>query len=352
MIRILIVEDENPVADLLKQILEKAGYTCALAFNSTQAREYLDKEQFELILTDIRMPGESGLDLLKSVLPGCPNTAAIVITGYDDSRIAEIALSLGVYDYIIKPFRKNDVLISVANALLRRKLDIEGRTKRQLLEKKISGQSKSLHENMTKLRKSLDGAIRAIALTVEMRDPYTAGHQERVAVLASAIAKELGFSDRKISVIQMAGTVHDIGKISVPAEILAKPHSLTANEFNLIKVHSEVGFNILKNIESPWPIAQIVLQHHERMNGSGYPQGLVGENILMESRILAVSDVVEAMSSYRPYRPAPGIEKALREISENKGILYDSSVSDACLKTFSKKGFDEIFLKKNRNWKI
>jgi HD-GYP domain-containing protein (c-di-GMP phosphodiesterase class II) len=174
---------------------------------------------------------------------------------------------------------------------------------------------------------------------IEMRDPYTAGHQKRCADIARAIATEMGFTQEKIDGIRMVGTIHDIGKLSIPAEILTKPIKLTKIEFSLIKEHSVSGYDMLKDIESPWPLAEIIYQHHERMNGSGYPRKLKGNEILIEARIMAVADVVEAMSSHRPYRAALGIEAALEEIEKNKGILYDNVVVDACLSLFREKGY-------------
>ncbi|MCX5990853.1 MAG: HD-GYP domain-containing protein, partial [Chloroflexi bacterium] len=181
--------------------------------------------------------------------------------------------------------------------------------------------------------------IQAIALTSESRDRYTAGHQRRVAQLGCAIAREMGFTPDQTQAIRIAGLLHDIGKISVPQEILSKPGILTDIEFQLIKVHSQVGYDILKTVEFPWPIADIVVQHHERMNGSGYPSGIREDKLLIEARILGVADVVEAMTSHRPYRPPLGIDKALEEISCNSGILYDPNVVSACLGVFSEKGF-------------
>jgi PAS domain S-box-containing protein len=190
-----------------------------------------------------------------------------------------------------------------------------------------------------RLRKALGATVQAIAVTVEARDPYTAGHQHRVADLSRSIAKEMNLPDDQILGINMAATIHDLGKISVPAEILSKPTKLKKTEFDLIKEHSQSGYDILKDIDFPWPIARMVLEHHERMNGSGYPNGLTGENILVESKILAVADVVEAMASHRPYRPALGIDAALDEIEKNRGILYDDAVADSCLRLFREKGF-------------
>jgi PAS domain S-box-containing protein len=194
-------------------------------------------------------------------------------------------------------------------------------------------------ENIERLRKSLGATINAMAVTVETRDPYTAGHQRRVADLARAIAKEINLRSDLIDGVRMASTIHDIGKMSVPSEILTKPTKLTDLEFSLIKTHSRAGYDILKDIEFPWPVANVVLQHHERMDGSGYPQGLKGDDILLEARIIAVADVVESMASHRPYRPALGIEVALEEIEKNKGILYDDTVAAACLRLFREKSY-------------
>ncbi|GEM_PF-340567 len=185
-----------------------------------------------------------------------------------------------------------------------------------------------------KLQQTMNGIIQTIAVIVETRDPYTAGHQNRVGDLAAAIAKEMNLPGEQIEGVRIAGIIHDLGKIAVPAEILSKPGKLNANEFNLVKLHPQVGFDMLKNIEFPWPLAQVIFQHHERMNGSGYPQGLKGEEIIFEARIIAVADVVEAMSSHRPYRPSLGLEIAKDEIQKNKGILYDANVVDACLNVF------------------
>jgi PAS domain S-box-containing protein/putative nucleotidyltransferase with HDIG domain len=196
-----------------------------------------------------------------------------------------------------------------------------------------------LQDTLDSLRKAVNSTIQAMVSAVETRDPYTAGHQKRSANLALAIAAEMGLPQDKIDAIRMAGSIHDIGKLSIPAEILSKPTKLSELEFSLIKEHARRGFEMLKDVESPWPLAEIVYQHHERMDGSGYPRNLKGEEILMEARILNVADVVEAMSSHRPYRPGLGIDAALGEIEKNRGIYYDKTVADACLRLFREKGF-------------
>ena len=196
-----------------------------------------------------------------------------------------------------------------------------------------------LQESLRGLRKAISGIIQVLSAVSEIRDPYTAGHQRRMAHLAQAIARELGLAPDRVEGIRVAGVIHDIGKLSIPAEILSKPSRLTKFEYELIKSHPQIGHDILGQVDFAWPISTMILQHHERMDGSGYPQGLKGEAILLESRVLEVADVVEAMASHRPYRPALGIEAALGEIEKNKGTLFDADVVSACLSLFQEKGF-------------
>jgi PAS domain S-box-containing protein/putative nucleotidyltransferase with HDIG domain len=199
--------------------------------------------------------------------------------------------------------------------------------------------AEELRQTSIRLQRAIEGAINAVALTTEIRDPYTAGHQHRVAKLACSIGRELGLSENQIEGVRVAGTLHDIGKIYVPAEILSRPGRLRQNEINLVKDHAQVGYDLLSTIEFPWPVAQIVLQHHERMNGSGYPLGLSGDEICIEAKIMSVADVVEAMASHRPYRPALSIEEALLEILQQRGVLYSPEAVDACIKVFTEQGF-------------
>ncbi len=209
---------------------------------------------------------------------------------------------------------------------------VEDITSRKLAEE-------SLQNSLEKARSSLAGTIQAMALIVETRDPYTAGHQRMVSSLARAIAEEMGLSSDAVDTIRMASVIHDIGKMSVPAEILSKPTKLSDIEFGLIKVHPQSGYDILKDVELPYPLAEMVLQHHERLDGSGYPQGLKDGEILLEAQIMSVADVVEAMASHRPYRPSLGIDTALEEIEKNKGVLYNPEVVEICVRLFRENGF-------------
>lgn len=196
-----------------------------------------------------------------------------------------------------------------------------------------------LQQSLEDSRATLNKVVEAMVLLCEVRDPYTSGHQRRVAQLACAVAREMGLSEEHNHGICTAGFIHDIGKVAVPMEILSKPSRLSDYEFSIIKTHPEVAYEVLKGLKFPWPVAQAILQHHERLDGSGYPKGLSGEDIILEARSLGVADVVEAMASHRPYRPALGMDRALQEISQNRGILYDPKVVDACLKLCTEKGF-------------
>ncbi|MBW2028444.1 MAG: HD domain-containing protein [Deltaproteobacteria bacterium] len=262
-----------------------------------------------------------------------------MVTALDDPAFAEAALEIGAYGYIIKPFKPNEVVINVANALRRRMLEIQSRNYREELERTVEERTKALRLALKNVQRSMEGVIHAMALTIETRDPYTAGHQARVTRLAVSIGQELNLSPKEIEGIRMAGMIHDVGKIAVPAEILSKPGDLTDIEFSLIKTHPTVGYHILKDIDFPYPIAQIVLQHHERLDGSGYPKGASGDQILIQAKIIAVADVVEAMASHRPYRPSLGVDKALWEIGENRGVLYDPEVAELCIRLIRDKGF-------------
>jgi PAS domain S-box-containing protein len=197
----------------------------------------------------------------------------------------------------------------------------------------------TIEASLRNLQKALNGTVKALANTLESKDPYTASHQRRVVQLACALAQELGESPHFIEGIRVMGFLHDLGKIAIPSEILSKPSRLSEYEFNLIKIHPQAGFDILREIDFPWPVALAVLQHHERLDGSGYPHGLSGDDIIMEARILAVADVVEAIASHRPYRPALGLDQAMTEISQHQGVRYDPDVVQACLSLLSEKAF-------------
>jgi putative nucleotidyltransferase with HDIG domain len=273
------------------------------------------------------MPSFDGMAALKLALEYSLDTPFIIVTGSVSEDVAAECMKAGAWDYIIKQHIRR-LGPAVVNALDKKQTLI---TKRKAEEEREAA--------YRALDKALADSIAAMSKIVEIRDPYTAGHQTRVADLSVAIARELKLPEEHVKYIRIAALIHDIGKIYIPSDILSKPGKLRDMEWQLIKIHAQGSYDILKTIEFPWPIARIAWQHHERLDGSGYPNGLNGDNILLEAKILAVADVVEAMSSYRPYRPALGIEKALGEISHNRGVLYDPDIVDVCLKLFSDNSF-------------
>jgi putative nucleotidyltransferase with HDIG domain len=255
-----------------------------------------------------------------------------------------ISLSLGMLTVVSKEMEAEDELKRhhdhLESMVLKRTSEltlVNKQLEQEIVERKLA--EYKLKQSYHQLENNLDEMVRAMSLTVEERDPYTAGHQRRSTELAVALAREMGLSDHRCKGLRMAGLIHDMGKIAIPAEILSKPGGLNNVEFQLIKRHPQVGYDILKQFDFPWAVDNIVLQHHERLNGSGYPQGLAGENILLEARILCIADVVETIESHRPYRPGRGIEVALEEISRNRGRLYDPNGVDACLTLFRAKHF-------------
>ncbi len=339
MPKILIVDDEKSIRLSVQSFLQDAGYEVRVAEDTRGARALLAEGDYDVVVTDVVMPGASGVTLLQAIREASPDVQVIMMTGEPSVETAADAVRAGASDYLAKPVGKADILKAVRRAAdtkrmwdENRRLQAENRRYQEGLEQMVTQRTEELH-------RALEGAIRAMALAVESRDPYTAGHEQRVAGLARAIAEEMGLPGEGIQAVYFAGVVHDLGKLSVPAEILSKPSQLNAAEFALIKMHSNTGYQILKTVEFPWPLAELVFQHHERMDGSGYPRGLSGNAIALEARILAVSDVVEAMASHRPYRPALGIEAALAEIVDKRGTWFDTRVVAACVRLFREKGF-------------
>lgn len=319
-ISVLVVDDELAIRKLIFRILKNEGLTLFEATNGRKALEMLAQESFDLVITDISMPEMNGIELTQKIKQR-HDVDVIMMTGYFKNIHFHDAISLGASDFIQKPFESEEFRLRLARVLRERK------TRAQLAQ------------SLQQFETVLDGVVNALSATVEARDPYTSGHQKRVASIAVSIAKSLGLDDYRVKGISMAGLLHDLGKIAIPAEILSKPGRLSEVEFLLIKKHPEAGYNILKDIEFPMPIAETVYQHHERIDGSGYPRGLRKNEILLEARILAVADVIEAMSSHRPYRPALGAVVAIEEISKNNGIIYDADVVNACLKIVNSKDF-------------
>jgi PAS domain S-box-containing protein/putative nucleotidyltransferase with HDIG domain len=454
-INVLIVEDSEDDAALLLHTLQSDGYdpVYEVVYTLEAMSEALDRQEWDLVISDYAMPRFSGLDAMNLLQEKDPDLSFILVTGQVGEEVAVDAMKIGANDYILKSNlarlipaverelrdtrarrknRKNEqalresreryrLIVETANEGIW-KINEEDRTvfvnqnmaemlgyavdeimgqtpyafmheewgkvaaaniqrirqgSREQLEHRyrrkdgtdlwvivssspvfhggryagvfgmhtdITERKKSeemLRESHAKLEKTFEQTVESLSAIAEMKDPYTAGHQVRVAKLARAIASELGMSDEQVEAIRTASLLHDIGKIIVPPEILNKPGKLSALERSFVEVHAQASYEILKSIEFEFPIAEIILQHHERLDGTGYPRGLSGDSILKEARILTVADVVEAMASHRPYRPALPLETALEEIVSHRGTLYDAEAVDACLRLFADKGFTQ-----------
>jgi putative two-component system response regulator len=366
--KILAVEDEAVVRTNVATYLEDSGYDVYQAENGLTGWDQFEKYNPDLVLLDLKMPVMTGVELLDKITTASPDTPIIIVSGTGSIKDAISALKAGAWDYITKPIQEMEVLeYSIKKSLERsylikenrmysknlesliekRTFELKERTKdleqiNELYKKEIRERifaEDKLVESFGALEKTIDGTIQTISYIGELRDSYTAGHQQRVALLAQAIARELTLSSEQIKGVYVSGMLHDIGKIAIPLEILCKPNNLSELDMQYIRIHPQAGYDILEKIKFPWPVAQYVLQHHERLDGSGYPLGLIGEYILPESKIIAVADVVESIASHRPYRGSLGIDAALKEITSKSGTAYDERVVSACVKLFIEKKF-------------
>ncbi|ETR72983.1 MAG: Response regulator receiver modulated metal dependent phosphohydrolase [Candidatus Magnetoglobus multicellularis str. Araruama] len=335
---ILTIDDEYLIRETISDYLEELGYKVIQAENGRAGIDVFRSQKPDMVLVDLRMPEMDGLDVLSIICKESPQTPIIMVSGTGILQDAIDAIRKGAWDYVSKPIQDMAVLdYAVTRSLERAELLRENEIYKQRLEEKVHQRTKELEKSNAQLRSTLEDIVESLSILTEKRDPYTSGHQKRVSVLAALIAQEMGLSEEEITAIRFAGQLHDIGKIYVPAEFLSKPTRLDEEEMAVIRKHSVVGYEILKNIQFPWPIAETIHQHHERMDGSGYPQGLTDSDILLDAKIIAIADVVEAMSSHRPYRPALGVEKALDEIRKNQGKFYCMDCSNALLRLFEKK---------------
>ncbi len=397
--KILILEDSKLQAQRLVGILKEVGYSVIAAGDGVEGLHALTGSIPDLIISDIEMPRLDGYGFCNALKKDreFSHIPVILLTSMSEPKHIVEGLRAGADYYLTKPYSKSLLLAMVGSILAdgdsskarngAQTFEVRTRGKRErisadpqqianflfstfdnlvfhnqelsqtrqelkstndTLEERIREKTLSLEQEVAErkkaheaLKQTLNGTVVALARSVEMRDPYTAGHQMRVSELATRIARELGFSEDRLEGMRVMGLLHDIGKIIVPAEILTKPSGLTDYEFLFIKAHCKAGYDILKEIQFPWPVATAVFQHHERLNGSGYPLGLPGDRIMMEAKILAVADVTESMSSHRPYRPALGVDAALDEIIGNRGILYATEAADALVKVFKTEGWRE-----------
>ncbi|MBN1662980.1 MAG: PAS domain S-box protein [Deltaproteobacteria bacterium] len=309
-------------------------------FESSQEGIYRSTPEGRFIMANRAMARIFGYDSPEELIAGITDIAGqIYADPAERTAIMEVIREQGFVRNHETRFRKKDGRAFWVSMTMQAICDDQGRV---VYYDGITEDIDERKQSADRVERALTATVHAIAAVVETKDPYTAGHQRRTTDLARSIAAEMGLPAEELDFIRMAAVIHDIGKIAVPAEILSKPTKLTDIEFDLIKIHSQAGYDILKDIDFPWPVAEVILQHHERINGSGYPRGLKGDAILPEARILSVADVVEAISSHRPYRAALGIDPALEEITKNRAILYDPDAVDACLRLFHDKGYQLV----------
>ena len=340
MTRILIVDDEPVIQRTLRRLLTKAGYECTIANNASEARQLLSDESFPLVLCDVNMPGESGLELVGHIFETSPNTATVMVSAEDDMEIATVALENGAYGYVIKPFGPTEVLLNVYNALRRRNLEIENRNHRQRLERIVEARTTELQQAVARLeradlelRQSRAETISRLAKAAEFRDSETGEHIDRIARYSTLLAKRYGLDKKQCELIRMASPMHDVGKLGIPDAILLKPGPLTRDEFEVMKQHAEIGYRILSGSGSELleTAALIALTHHERYDGSGYPHRLAGEEIPIMGRIVAVADVFDALTSKRVYKEAFTVEQSLERMRDEKGSHLDPMLFDILL---------------------
>jgi putative nucleotidyltransferase with HDIG domain len=315
---VLYVEDDALVRSQLSHFLERRVKQLTVAENGREGLEAFRSGQHDIVITDIKMPEMDGLQMAEHIKEDSRDVPIIVITAYSDRDYLIRAIELGVNRYVTKPIDPDALVEAIYRAV------------------EVRFQQQEVDRANRRVRDTLEQTVMAMARAIELRDPYTDGHQKRVALLAAAIAEDMGLSPERVDGIRLGALVHDVGKIQVPTEILSKPGLLRDVERSIVRQHAKAGEELLGNIDFPWPIAQMVLHHHERLDGSGYPDGLKDEQLTLETKIIGVADVAEAMSAHRPYRPALGIKAAIEELRQGSGRLYDSAVVDSCIRVLER----------------
>jgi putative two-component system response regulator len=338
--RILVVDDDPMVRQLLVRMLESSGYLGQAAADAAEARRFLGEQDFAAILIDVRMPGESGIDLLKHVAAECLNTAPVMVTASDDHRLVEVAFETGAYGYVVKPFRMSELMINITNALYRRELEMRNRAYIRELEEKV-GRHRTLHRTIAPLEDpasapiTTEEVIGRLSGALSARDEETGNHIRRMSSLSAFLAERAGVTDATPKDMRLASALHDVGKIGVPDAVLLKPGPLSAEEQEVMQRHTVIGHRMLSDSASPLLQlgASIALTHHERWDGSGYPNGLAGEDIPPEGRVTAIADVYDALTSHRVYRPALNRDDALAHMRSGRSKHFDPDLLDLFVAT-------------------
>ena len=329
--KILIVDDDRSARNVLAAILTDAGVSCATVASGEEALEVIASQSFEAVLADLQMPGISGMELLAKIQTRLPFAAFVMVTGVDDVRVGIEAMKHGADDFLVKPLQYDVVLASLHRALHKKELERELNGHRQRLEEMVRDRTEQLESALQQLERSYGETLQALGAAIDLRDGETAGHSRRVASYASRIAQELKAPEHQLKTIVIGAWLHDIGKLATPDAILLKPGSLTKKEWVVMRAHVEIGYDLVRRIPFLSEAAEIVLTHHERCDGSGYPRGLTGSQIPFGAKVFAIADTLDAMTSIRPYRPALPLRDAIEEIRRGKGGRYDNEVASAFL---------------------
>jgi len=328
----LIADDEEIICAVLSQRLTREGYSCVTAHNGKDALNHFYKEQFSLIISDIRMPEMDGLKLLQNVKAVRPTMMFIIMTGYPEIELAVEAIHLGVNDFLIKPFDLELAVFSVKKALEQKKMEEELESYHRSLKKLVEERTEKLQQAYLTLKKAYLDSVKVLAEAIDAKDTYTRGHSDRVRRMSLQIAVSLGFTEERREILEYGALLHDIGKIGIEDEILRKPGPLSPEEFQTIQQHPLVGVKIVEGIEFFKDKIPMIRSHHEHFDGKGYPDGLVGEAIPLEARIIAVPDAFDAMASLRPHRRAMSLEDILLEMEKYKGKQFDPNILEIFLK--------------------
>jgi response regulator RpfG family c-di-GMP phosphodiesterase len=328
----LIVDDDPALRKILSVMLTQSAFACRSAASGEEALCLLEKHPFDVVISDLRMPGISGMDLLIEVRQSFPQLAFLMVTGEDETRVGVRAMQLGADDYLLKPFDADVVLGSLHRALHKKKLEREVMEYRLRLEEMVSERTEQLQSALRQTERSYEDTLEALGAAIDLRDSPTAGHSRRVFLYSMELAKSIGGLEQQLRTMAMGAWLHDIGKLAIPDSILLKPGPLLDHEWQVMRRHARIGYELVKSISFLAGAAEIVLTHHERFDGSGYPQGLGAEEIPFGARIFAVADTLDAMTSDRPYRAALPLQSARDVIERGSGTLFDPLVAAAFLR--------------------
>lgn len=330
-IRVLAVDDEPVAAKLLTLILAPPAFRCATASTAEEAMVALQREPFDAVISDLQMPGLSGMELLTEVRHHHPHMAFLVTTGVDDVDVGVKAMRSGADDYLVKPLRESAVVASLENALHKRRLEQEVENYRSRLEEIVAERTQQLRAALERVEQSYEDTLQSLGAAIDLRDNETEGHSQRVCHYSLAIARAMGWQENQLGALARGAYLHDIGKLGVPDGILLKPGKLTPEERKIMQRHSQIGFDLVKDIPFLADATDVVLMHHERFDGSGYPQGLKGEAIPLSARIFAIADTLDAITSERPYQRASSFESAREIIRRLSGTGFDPQIVNVFL---------------------